>query len=118
MTEPIVPLEHSDFVGGSTAARRIGCPRSYGVEKYSTARGESYRATPSTLREFMRYDPASGKMFWRERTLQVCGDLTAWKRWNSTYAGQEAFITLASTGYKKGNFLRRTYSAHRVAWAL
>ena len=33
MTEPIVPLEHSDFVGGSTAARRIGCPRSYALEQ-------------------------------------------------------------------------------------
>lgn len=27
------PEEHSDIVGGSTAARRIGCPRSYALEK-------------------------------------------------------------------------------------
>jgi len=29
----ITPDEHSDVVGGSTAARRIGCPRSYALEK-------------------------------------------------------------------------------------
>lgn len=28
-----VPDEHSDIVGGSTAARRINCPRSYALEK-------------------------------------------------------------------------------------
>tara|TARA_R100001086_G_scaffold15801_2_gene7836 strand:- start:747 stop:2282 length:1536 start_codon:yes stop_codon:yes gene_type:complete len=31
--EHTVPEEHSDIVGGSTAARRIGCPRSYALEQ-------------------------------------------------------------------------------------
>lgn len=31
--EHITPEEHSDVVGGSTAARRIGCPRSYALEQ-------------------------------------------------------------------------------------
>lgn len=30
---PITPTAHSDLVGGSTAARRIGCPRSYSLEQ-------------------------------------------------------------------------------------
>lgn len=32
-TDHVVPEEHSDIVGGSTAARRIGCPRSYALEQ-------------------------------------------------------------------------------------
>jgi hypothetical protein len=33
MTQPITPQFHSNLVGGSTASRRIGCPRSYAMEQ-------------------------------------------------------------------------------------
>jgi len=33
VTQPITPQDHSSLVGGSTASRRIGCPRSYALEQ-------------------------------------------------------------------------------------
>ena len=48
------PEEHSDVVGGSTAARRIGCPRSYALEKLVPPDpGSSYAREGTALHEMM-----------------------------------------------------------------
>lgn len=51
MNQHITPDQHSDLVGGSTAARRIGCPRSFALEQLvpKDNRGSIY-AQESTLR--------------------------------------------------------------------
>ncbi|URC15476.1 helicase/nuclease [Octadecabacter Antarctic BD virus 1] len=57
MTKPIentVPEEHSSVVGGSTAARRIGCPRSYALEQLSPPDvGSSYAREGTALHEMI-----------------------------------------------------------------
>lgn len=55
MTDHITPEEHSDIVGGSTAARRIGCPRSYALEKLvpKDERGSEYAREGTALHELM-----------------------------------------------------------------
>lgn len=57
MTTPnahLTPEEHSDLVGGSTAARRIGCPRSYKLEKLGPPdKGSSYAHEGTALHEMM-----------------------------------------------------------------
>lgn len=55
MTEHITPEEHSDIVGGSTAARRIGCPGSYKLEQLvpKDERGSDYAREGTALHELM-----------------------------------------------------------------
>lgn len=50
----IQPDEHSDLVGGSTAARRIGCPASYQLEKQAPPdRGSVYAREGTALHALM-----------------------------------------------------------------
>lgn len=55
MTPHITPEEHSDIVGGSTAARRIGCPASYRLEQLVPRddRGSVYAQEGTALHELM-----------------------------------------------------------------
>lgn len=55
MTDHLTPEEHSDIVGGSTAARRIGCPRSYRLEQLvpKDQRGSDYAREGTALHELM-----------------------------------------------------------------
>ena len=53
MTQPITPTHHSNLVGGSTAARRIGCPRSFALEQLvpDTSSGSIYAQEGTVLHE-------------------------------------------------------------------
>lgn len=55
MNQHITPDQHSDLVGGSTAARRIGCPRSYHLEQLvpKDDRGSVYAQEGTTLHEIV-----------------------------------------------------------------
>lgn len=55
MIQHITPEEHSDVVGGSTAARRIGCPASYRLEKLVPRNdvGSKYAREGTALHELM-----------------------------------------------------------------
>jgi len=75
------------------------------------------------LRQLLRYEPETGKMFWRERGAQWFSDgghsaehIAA--RWNSRYAGKEALITKDSFGYLAGRIFDSHYAAHRIIWAM
>lgn len=109
---------HSSLVGGSTAARRGYDLHADMHEHYKTARGLSRRVTAAALQELLRYETETGKLFWLPRSQEVCGDYTAWVRFQKVSEGREAFATPSSAGYLKGNLFGRTYVAHRVAWAV
>ena len=60
MTNSITPTAHSSLVGGSTAARRIGCQRSYALEQYviensggEIDKGSIYAQEGTVLHEIM-----------------------------------------------------------------
>lgn len=55
MTSTFTPTEHSDLVGGSTAARRIGCQRSYALEQQvpKDERGSIFAQEGSALHELV-----------------------------------------------------------------
>lgn len=78
--------------------------------------------TPDELRQLLRYEPDTGKLFWLEREPSMYGGATSreWvcRRWNSTYAGKESFTTIDPIGYFHGSILGYRCRAHRVAWAL
>ncbi len=79
--------------------------------------------TPDELRQLLRYEPETGKLFWKDRTPDMFRDgahRAAWvcKRWNTKYAGREAFTTDNCNGYKIGGIENKSYLAHRVIWAM
>ena len=63
------------------------------------------------LRKRLRYEPETGKLFWRD-----CEEMS--RRWNLLWAGKETFTTICRKGYLVGAFDGRHFKAHRVAWAL
>lgn len=79
--------------------------------------------TPDQLRQLMRYEPETGKLFWKERPesmFRSSGRISAGvrqKQWNSRYADKEA-ITANCNGYLYGNISKRSIYAHQIAWAI
>lgn len=74
------------------------------------------------LRQLLRYEQDTGKLFWLPRPLEMfeSGKFTArhnWLVWNSRFAGTEAFTSI-NKGYRVGAIYRQNVCAHRVAWAL
>jgi hypothetical protein len=71
----------------------------------------------------LRYDPDTGKLFWRERSADLFtskdrrGAAWACAAWNAKNAGREAF-TADNHQYRVGAIFGQMQSAHRVAWAI
>jgi len=79
--------------------------------------------TPEQLRQLLRYEPETGKLFWLERTpdMFVDGDHSArhsCAAWNAKRAGTEAFTATNAWGHRRGNLFKQALKAHRVAWAI
>ena len=74
--------------------------------------------TPETLRQLLRYEPESGKLFWRERPEQAFATPRAARTWNGRYAGKPAFTANDGHGYYCGAVNYRCFKAHRIAWAI
>ena len=78
--------------------------------------------TPDELRQLLRYEPETGKLFWLPRGPEWFhqGALTSEamsKGWNDRWAHKEA-LTALSNGYKVGPIMCRVVPAHRAAWAI
>mgnify|MGYP005872833447 CR=1 FL=1 len=76
------------------------------------------RPTPDMLRRLLRYEPETGKLFWRERPVELCKNVQYWRAWNTRFAGREAFVTLTRSGYLQGVIFNRIHLAHKVIWAM
>lgn len=80
--------------------------------------------TPEQLRQLLRYEPETGKLFWREQTtpeyFQDGGKSArhSMNAWNSKYAGKEAFTATTKSGHLRGRIAGRGLLAHRVIWAM
>lgn len=71
------------------------------------------------LRKVLRYDGASGRLFWRERTAETWDACERTRKgWNTKYAGNEAFTAVTPKGYLVGAIFKQNYFAHIVVWAL
>ena len=79
---------------------------------------------PTVLRQLLRYEPETGKMFYRTAPEWMFDDgpkLAANKRcskWNKNNAGKLAFSTKHPIGYLVGAVFGRKIYAHRAAWAV
>lgn len=84
--------------------------------------------SPEVLRQLLRYEPDTGKLFWKERTedmFQGWGRgkterTPEWRRdrWNSVYAGVEAGSEDVSSGYVRVYIGDKHFYAHRVIWVM
>lgn len=80
--------------------------------------------SPDILRQLLRYDPDTGKLFWKQRALSLFhgnGSVNARRAcatWNARYAGREAFTTKTHQGYLSGMVFGVPLRAHRVIWAI
>lgn len=79
--------------------------------------------TPEVLRQLLRYDPETGKLFWLERGPQwfPSGHHSAETRaqvWNTKFAGREAFTCQIYGTYHIGAVLKITVNAQRVAYSI
>lgn len=70
---------------------------------------------PELLRKMLRYEPDTGKLFWRKRSEKM---FSYAKGWNVRFAGKEAFTALSVKGYLRGDVLGVSCRAHRVIWAI
>ena len=73
--------------------------------------------SPERLRQLLRYDEASGKLFWRPRTRDMFPTQRAYSSWVSQRSGQEAF-TATAYGYRVSKIDGKMCAAHRVFWAM
>lgn len=79
--------------------------------------------TPEQLRQLLRYEPDTGKLYWKERPIEMfnAGNTSREARcctWNKRYAGKEAFTSKNKYGYHVGAIFGRVMMAHRVIWAI
>lgn len=79
--------------------------------------------SPEVLRQLLRYEPETGKLFWRERGVEWFKDGRKSAShnaavWNARYAEKEAYTCVGSHGYKSGAIFDRGILAHRAIWAI
>jgi hypothetical protein len=81
------------------------------------------------LRQLLRYEPITGKIFWLERGPEmirprkgrwgtpISTEVSA-RMWNCKHAGTEAFCHTRKDGYLGGTVAGKQALAHRIAWCL
>lgn len=71
-----------------------------------------------TLRQLLRYEPETGKIFWLYRRPGIGATDKARVIFNKRFAGKEALTAVCNHGYRFGSVLCNKMKAHRVAMAL
>jgi hypothetical protein len=74
--------------------------------------------TPELLRQLLRYEPETGKLFWLPRPLEMFKCERGWKIWNTRFSNSEAFTAAAAGRHKHGAIFKKLYYAHRIAWVI
>jgi hypothetical protein len=74
--------------------------------------------SPNLMRKLLRYEPDTGKLFWLERSIDLCISERALAAFNAQFAGKEAFTADNGDGYRCSYLFGRTMRAHRVIWAI
>lgn len=73
----------------------------------------------ATLNKLLRYEPDTGKLYWRERTSDTfAGDGNYLASWNRRMADKEAFTRRDADGYCRAYLSNRHRQAHRVIWKM
>lgn len=70
------------------------------------------------LKEILRFDSATGKLYWLPRSVEMFVDDRSFKSWTTRFSNKEAFTSYNGNGYKIGRINNRKYFAHRAIWAI
>lgn len=76
---------------------------------------------PTLLRQLLRYEPETGRLFWKERPAWMFPlERQEYRRrcWNTRYAETHALSSLGANGYLNGRLFKRAVLAHRAIWAV
>ena len=79
---------------------------------------KSHLPSPELLRKLLKYDPETGKLYWRERPVDMFKSERGANPWNARYAHKEAFTYVHTNGYNRGNIYGIMCLAHRVIWCI
>lgn len=74
--------------------------------------------SPEVLRQLLRYEPETGRLFWLPRAGAMCASAGHQNRWNTLNAGNEAMASFDAHGYRCGRVMSVKMRAHRVIWAM
>lgn len=76
--------------------------------------------TDDLLNKLLLYQPATGKLFWKERLYEDFPHLKSSRvdGWNTRYARKVAFTCVNKDGYYAGAVLGKQKLAHRVIWKM
>jgi hypothetical protein len=72
----------------------------------------------AVLRQLLRYEPETGKLFWLPRPREMFKTKRAFSTWNAQNSGNEAFSRVAPMGYKMGAIFDKVQYAHRIIWVM
>lgn len=72
----------------------------------------------SYLNDILDYDKITGKLTWKEKSLEKCGDTKEFNRWNGRHKNKPAFTTKDKNGYYHGTINSINYLAHRVIYKM
>ena len=73
--------------------------------------------SPELLRKLLRYEPETGKLFWRHRPLSMFKGEKWFKMWNTRYSGKLA-VSQDGKGYLRLEIGGKMIKAHRAIWAM
>jgi len=74
--------------------------------------------SPEVLRQLLRYEPETGKLFWLTRGSEWFKSRRAELSWNARYVGREAGTSRGNHGYLQIGLLGQNLMVHRVAFAI
>jgi hypothetical protein len=80
-------------------------------------------ADSAPLYEVLEYDPSTGLLTWKPRSISLFNDgkQSAYHNqaiWNGRFAGKPALSCADARGYLTGNLFGRAVKAHRIAWEI
>ena len=70
------------------------------------------------LKQLLDYDPLTGKLTWKPRSLSRFKDQRGCSTWNAVYANKPAFTAVDRKGYHVGAIENQGYRAHRVIYMI
>lgn len=76
------------------------------------------KITPKLLQELIRYEPDTGRMFWKVRDAKYFANPTNAFIWNADKPGKEIAFKSAPLGYRSIIIFGQGFPAHRAAWAI
>ena len=73
--------------------------------------------SPEVLRQLLRYEPETGKLFWRHRPASMFKFPSHARIWNDRFDGKE-ISAITSHGYVTLSIFDKQHAAHRICFAI